>query len=320
MLTAVRSVTLFFSLLLLFCGFNSAIAAQLLPIWGDEARALGYDLPEPYGINFNYMNIHQDVQVNSITFNGLGWPGYIVPSSLFNIDVGHTRQHSDTQTIKLDFWLFPFMNLYGLTGKSRGNTHSTVSVDSDPSRFHDSMSNMLATIVHTMNQNGQLRDLDFDLKFDGSTFGGGTVLAGGYKNWFALTDLNFTRTHFSIIDGNIDAFTLSPRIGYRFTTPALPFFNLGNGKLSLWTGSMYQNIQQEFRGKLSDLSMPAGLQQLMQIANMNGNAEFDVKQHLQSPWNMLIGGQYALTPHFNITSEIGFSQRNSFFISAEYRF
>ncbi|MDI5568712.1 hypothetical protein MJI47_29505, partial [Salmonella enterica subsp. enterica serovar Kentucky] len=41
------------------------------------------------------------------------------------------------------------------------------------------------------------------------------------------------------------------------------------------------------------------------------NGRFDVKQHLQSPWNMLLGAQYEITRHFNVTTEFGFAERNS---------
>ena len=45
-----------------------------------------------------------------------------------------------------------------------------------------------------------------------------------------------------------------------------------------------------------------------------------MKQHLQSPWDVLVGAQYELTPNFNVTTEIGFAERNSFFVAGEYRF
>ena len=36
--------------------------------------------------------------------------------------------------------------------------------------------------------------------------------------------------------------------------------------------------------------------------------------------NVLVGAQYELTQNFNITTEFGFAERNSFFIAGEYRF
>lgn len=94
----------------------------------------------------------------------------------------------------------------------------------------------------------------------------------------------------------------------------------GPSHLNLWVGSMYQDVQQEFKGSLGDLSMPAALQPLIEIANQRGEGRFRVKQHLQSPWNVLVGAQYEITRNFNVMTEVGFSERNSAMVSAEYRF
>lgn len=295
-------------------------SGSVLPFWGDEARARGYDLPEPFGVNVNYMNMRQNIDVDSIRFSGLGLGTTALPSSLFDISVGHTREYSKSETLKLDAWILPFMNVYGLVGYTKGHSISKVSVDSDASTQSGFLNQMIANVIHGMNQSGQLQNLDFKLDFKGVTYGAGTVLAGGYENWFVLTDINYTQTRFDILDGSIEAFTVSPRVGYRFDLPAFDTLHMGPSRLNVWVGTMYQDIQQEFRGKLSDLNMPAELQSLMKLADQNGKGRFKVKQHLQSPWNVLLGTQYEITRNFNVTTEFGFAQRNSFFVSAEYRF
>lgn len=294
---------------------------DVLPIWGDKARERGYDLPEPFGINFNYMNIRQNIDVESIKFKNLNAYGVVpLKTSLFDISVGKTRQKSKTRTIKLDAWILPFWNVYGIIGKTRGSSLSKVSVDSDPSKFSSLIDKIIAREISKLHDKGDLRDLDFKLKFKGDTYGIGTVLTGGYNNWFGLVDLNYTQTRFDILDGSIDAFTVSPRVGYRFDTPGINSIYLPAGKLNVWVGTMYQNVQQEFKGDLNDLSMPTQLQGLMQLANKKGNGRFDVKQHLESPWNMLVGAQYEITRNFNITTEVGFARRNSILVSGEFRF
>lgn len=45
-----------------------ASQSRVLPIWGDEARARGYDLPEPFGASYSYMNLRQDIIVDKIGF------------------------------------------------------------------------------------------------------------------------------------------------------------------------------------------------------------------------------------------------------------
>lgn len=308
-------------------------STSVLPFLGDDARQRGYTLPEPFGININYMNMRQNINVDSINFNGLSLDGRNIDCSTaahsrncqkmfnrlfgngaipldnaFKIDVGKTRESSETETMKLDAWLLPFMNIYGLIGHTEGHSVSQIGVG---------LVSAHGQVLHP----ASLQDLAFKLDFKGTTYGVGTTLVGGINNWFTAVDTNFTQTQFDILDGSIDAFTVSPRVGYRFSTPAVNAVYLPAGKLNVWVGSMYQDVQQEFKGSLNDLSMPsATLQKLVDLANQDDKGRFDVKQHLQSPWNLLVGAQYELTRNFNMTTEVGFAERNSFFIASEYRF
>ena len=306
------------TLLLATCGASAAEQSEsdsYFPIWGDEARARGYSIPLPYGVNLSYMNIRQDIMVDSITFSGLKLGNHPIPSDMFAIDAGHTREKSKTENLRLDMWVFPFLNVYGLVGHTRGSSVSQVSVDSDPSQFHG-LDRAIAGAVHQLYQSGKLQNIDFTLDFKGTTWGTGFTLAGGYGNWFGLVDTNYTRTDFDILDGSISAVTVSPRVGYRFSFQGID----GPSHLSLWVGSMYQDVQQEFKGDLADLHMPPELQPLIAAVNKDGEGKFDVKQKLTSPWNMLIGAQYEVTKNFNVLTEFGFNERNSFFVSGEYRF
>ncbi len=280
----------------------AAASSSLLPLLGDEARKRGYVLPLPFGVSINYMDMRQNINVDSINFTGLSL------DNAFQIGVGHTRESSKTETLKLDAWLLPFMNVYGLVGHTEGHSISQIAVG---------LKGPNGKVVPLPG----MQDLDFRLDFKGTTYGMGTTLVGGVGNWFTVLDANYTQTRFDILDGSIDALTFSPRVGYRFSTPSVDALHLPAGKLNLWVGSMYQDVQQEFKGSLSDLSMPSPmLQNMVNLANQDNNGRFDVKQHLQSPWNVLVGAQYELTQNFNITTEFGFAERNSFFIAGEYRF
>ncbi|MCS3604312.1 hypothetical protein M2371_003552 [Buttiauxella sp. BIGb0471] len=294
---------------------DTATESSTFPIWGDEARARGYSIPLPFGVNLSYMNMRQNVDVDSITFSGLKLGAHPIPSDMFNIDVGHTRERSKSENLRLDMWVFPFLNIYGIVGYTKGSSVSNVSVDADPS-LYTGIDRIIASSVHRLNQSGDLQDIDFTLDFEGRTYGTGFTLAGGYKNWFTLVDTNYTRTDFDILDGKISAVTISPRVGYRFDMPSIS----GPSHLSVWVGAMYQDVQQEFKGSLADLKMPPQLQPLISAVNKDNEGRFDVKQHLTSPWNTLIGAQYELTQNFNVLTEIGFNERNSFFIAGEYRF
>lgn len=85
---------------------------------------------------------------------------------------------------------------------------------------------------------------------------------------------------------------------------------------------MYQDITQRFKGDVSRLSLPEELDGMMNILppSMMGNIKFDVEQHLAHKWNNTIGARLELTRNFNVTTELGFNNRNSFFVSGEFRF
>ena len=102
------------------------------PIWGEEARARGDSVPLPYGVHLSDMNIRQDIMVDSITFSGLKLGNHPIPSDMFAIDAGHTREKSKTENLRLDMWVFPFLNLYGLVGHTRGSSVGKLPVDLDP--------------------------------------------------------------------------------------------------------------------------------------------------------------------------------------------
>lgn len=304
---------------------SSTNESRMLPFWGEQAKAQGYQLPEPFGINFNYMNMHQNIDVQSIEFSNLVLGKIALPSDVFLIEVGKTRQKSKTKMLKLDAWVLPFLNVYGVFGKTNGSSISKISVDGNTAKYPlkigpNFLNGLIAKQIHGMYMQGAFQDLDFELKFKGKTYGAGFVLAGGYQDIFTLVDTNYTFTRFDILDGQIRALTVSPRIGYSFSVPAISKRTTDARNLKIWVGSMYQNIQQEFKGSLADLSMPPNLVGLIGTVDKNGQGRFRVKQRLESPWNMLVGSQYEITPYFNLLTEFGFNKRNSFFVAGEYRF
>ncbi|MCQ1872643.1 hypothetical protein NOH57_25670, partial [Escherichia coli] len=84
-----------------------------------------------------------------------------------------------------DAWVFPFMNLYGLLGKTTGQSVSDIRV---------------RTPLFTGGAfpGGGTQYLKFRLDFQGSTYGVGTSLVGGMNNWFTSLDANYTQTRFDI--------------------------------------------------------------------------------------------------------------------------
>lgn len=279
-----------------------ASQSRVLPIWGDEARARGYDLPEPFGVGYTYMNLRQDVVVDKIGFNSSTKFGQRMLSKVL-IDVGHTRSSNESHMLKLDSWIFPFMNVYGIYGKTKGS--STAQLNSV-----------------TFSGKNLVNNQPFILDYEGKSYGGGFTLAGGYNQFFGTFDLNYTKTNLDILDGDIKALVITPRVGYEFIFSPL-ISGQGNTKLQVWTGAMYQDITQRFKGDVSKLTLPEQLDQMMNNSfsqKLMGNIKFDVEQHLAHKWNNIIGARLEVTRNFNVITEFGFNNRNSFLVSGEFRF
>ncbi len=252
-----------------------------LPIWKEEAQALGYELPKPIGFNLSYIALKQSIDVNSIDLKGLPiW----VPELDMQAEQG--SQTSEVLTLRADMWLFPFLNLYVLGGKMTGTSETAVNV-------HNKFL-------------GDYRIDNFKLDLDGYLYGGGVVLAGGYKQIFGLVDISYTETELTVIDGSISAWVISPRIGYDFYQQGLP--------LRVWGGAMYQNVEQSLSGKLSDLNLPPF------IENIAKNGTFHIEQQLSTPWNPILGMQYQINPSLYLLAEAGFGDRTSLFTSIDFRF
>ena len=280
-----------------------ASQSRVLPIWGDEARARGYDIPEPFGASYSYMNLRQDIIVDKIGFDASKW---LEMSDVVKVDVGHTREKSETHMLKLDSWVFPFMNGYGLYGYTKGTSKTVLNDVSMDFGFPMSLA----------------KDEIFELDFKGKTYGAGFTLAGGYNQFFGTFDLNYTKTNLDILDGDIKALVISPRVGYEFVFSPL-ISGQGNTKLQVWTGAMYQDITQRFRGDVSKLHLPGKLNDMMNNPDFLegiGNVKFDVEQHLAHKWNQTVGARLEVTRNFNVITELGFNNRNSFFVSGEFRF
>ncbi len=273
-------------------GSSSATAFEL-PLFAEEARAQGYTLPEPFGLSVGAMHVEQGVMIDSIGFSGLSFLGMPLDPDTIEISAAPGMQKSEVYTLRADVWLLPFLNVYAIGGKMTGES----------------------TTLVTLEKVGPFKpksSFDFSLDLDGDLYGAGVVIAGGVGNWFTLIDASLTKTKLTVIDGEIDAFVLSPRVGYDFADKGLP--------LRVWVGGMYQDVEQSLAGYIHNLSFGNGLDELIGIVDPKGEGRFHVEQHLQTPWNTLVGFQYQFARDWSLIGEAGLGERKSAMLSMEYRF
>ena len=255
--------------------------SNFLPIWGKEACAQGYVLPRPFGVSLGYMHQDQPFDVNDIFINGIDVksPGVAV--------VDEVQNEESTITLRFDAWLLPFWNVYGLLGRTDGEAIGPLQIDLDP----------VFPILCGLPGNNCQVDTTFDLDYKADVVGVGTTIAGGYKDFFGMIDMNYSEADLDISITDAEATVISARVGW-------------NGKLGgftgvLWVGAMYQDIAQ-----VLDLPLDVGDDILL----------VSIDQETQEPLNYVVGGQWDINRSFSVLAELGFGERKSEMLNLTYRF
>ena len=281
----IRSFCIFALMLILsipaFAAENAAASgdeqwSSFPPLWGQEARERGHDLPLPFGVGVNVMNIWQDYDIESIHLT----PLVPVPFPVDGVEVSTAKGNGYSLDGRLDLWLLPFLNIYGVAGYTKGESRAT------------------ATIPGL----GNLR-FPFVLKYEGLTYGGGSTLAYGYKQLFVSLDYNYTQTRLDTVDSRITAHVFTPRLGWHG--------KLGKLVGAAWLGTMYQGIAQEFRGSLN-VSLPGAPGPIP--------VRYAVDETPTDPWNLVMGLEWQINRHLHFVVEGGVVGREQILGSLTFRF
>jgi len=260
-----------------------------LPIFGSEAEARGYKLPLPFGVGITGFSARQPVDIHDLQLGRGDNPPRSVTNFLQINRVDTTQQNA---SVKIDVLLFPFLDVYGLFGYTKGTTKGLIQVPEDP---------ILGIFEPAV--------LQLNASFRGPTYGGGVTLQGGFKvsdahdlTAIVVADFNRTKTELEFDNETLVAKTkpvasvFSGRVGLHGT---LSDTTAG----AIWIGAMYQRIQQTVAGGVA-----------------NTELQFVVIQSPAKPWNTLVGGVLEVGRNFNLILEGGFGGRTSVLAGAVYRF
>jgi len=252
-----------------------------LPLMAEEVEKRGIELPLPFGISFNTVLLRRDVEVKEVaaTING-------PPRDLSNFISIDTNNSVSSTALRLDVWLLPFLNLYALGGYVQNEPDVVVNFSLPPLIPGN------PPIEYSLNTSGEM---------DGTVFGGGITLAGGYKDFFLSLDTNMT---FADLGGNfdekIDVILYSIRTGWRG--------QVGNAMMNLYIGGMYWDAEREISGSVS---MSSG-----------DTLFFKVLQEPVEPFNWNLGMNVEISQQLQLVVEYGtnFADMDMLTLSFAYRF
>ena len=172
----------------------------------------GREFFEPWGVGVDYFAMEQDYRIKSLQFElpgvGIGDPSLI--------EVSNELRHYD---VKLDVWVTPFLNVFGLIGKVDADTY--VDLSKVP----------IAGLPVSL---GTL-----PVAYDGTVYGIGFNLLYGTDRWFAALNNTWTDANLSgDFDSSVKSFSSQPRVGLIFN------------KTSIWLGGMYLDTEEKHSGTI----------------------------------------------------------------------
>lgn len=269
-----RTGLIFVLLVVVSAGMGAAWAggpAEVLP-WGRPA-AENEDLPLPMGVGLTFYWQNQDYSLDRWQASS-PIPEVNVMIAQLGAGADALSIENDTieENVKFDVWLLPFLNVFAVLGNINGET--------------------------SINMMPPLPKIEVD--YDGMVYGGGAVLAGGWKEFFASLTGVYTGTDLKEQDSTIEAWVLQPRVGARLDGPG------AKNEVILWLGAMYQQVTEEHEGSIN---VP-GL----------GPVDYNVRLEDDAPWNYLVGAALCIGRNIELSLEGGFGDRQNVELTGTYRF
>ncbi|MEN8228451.1 MAG: hypothetical protein ABFS38_09880 [Bacteroidota bacterium] len=300
----------------------------ILPILGEAAYEKGFNIPKPVGLMLNYFWANQDIIIPEIE---VGFSDGILPDIPLTeiteiIEFEEINTTALSINIRPDVWIFPFLNVYGIFGKSFATTSVKLSYPIE-----------MSTVA----------------ELEGTSVGMGTTGAFGFGKYFVVLDGNWVWTNMSNFKDPVQSSVFSQRIGRAFQVGKNPESNIAfwaggmrirMGNITQGTITLNEVLPPETWDRRDDIVLNywewydgLGFTEIAkkQIAdkiltpivnalddsNGEGTIEYKLLKEPKREWNMILGGQYQLNKSWQFRFEGGIiGNRKSLLLSTNYRF
>lgn len=157
--------------------------------WYEEQ---GVELPLRYGVGINLIYMDRAIEITdvSVTLEDQS-PESIVDFADFGV-----QNETLLSVLRLDAWVLPFLNVYGMLGETRTYTAVSVPFEYDPPL-----------------QPPQQVEVVSNEKVNGPLYGVGATIVYGGDRWFCMGDANYSISDLETFEDPIKAWYLSSRIG-----------------------------------------------------------------------------------------------------------
>ncbi len=249
-----------------------------LPLFADWAVKRGIDLPNPFGAGIFVVFMERDIAIDDVRVTLEG----SAPVSISDVAAFTLRNQTSLAALKLDAWILPVLNVYGLVGRTWTESNLGVAITIDP---------IIGDPITI--------ELDENSSVGGPFFGGGATLVAGHGRWFIMGDANYTYSSLDQFDGTIKALFLSGRTGWSG--------DLSWGAWRAWAGAAYLDS-----GRSLSISQENGIL---------GEVIVEIDQRPLNPLTFELGASTNIDRHWEMLLEVGSNFDDAFLVvfSAAYR-
>jgi hypothetical protein len=266
------------------------------PFCGKKRREMGNRLPLPFGAGLHGIYYVQAYEASDLMLSSDLTPITATADTIYQ----STTSGEIKVTVRPDFWLFPFLNVYGLFGYTQGITKPDLLVP------YIVVENIPIIGEYIVDTTFEIKD---ELRYHGPTYGGGATLSAGFGSFFLLVDYHYAVTDPYDLDGKLYNHYFSPKVGLLLG---------GKSKKStgaFWLGAMYISNNHTFKGELDVKDIAPELEIFLgEKANYSGRVT-----SLQ-PWNFVFGGSWVFNDRHHFVLEAGFFERRQVSFVYSYRF
>jgi len=216
--------------------------SNFLPLGRDAVMAAGYELPRAFGFGVAYTRLKRDIEVDEVRTGLAGAP--LEPVDFLAVESDSTV---DNVMGRLDAWILPFWNVSALGGWTWNESDSEV------------------TVTIPLPINPQSVTFGVPTHQEGPTWGFGTNLSAGYREWFISGDGQWIRVDMEDF-ATLEVFLGSIRSGWNGTIDGVP--------VRIWGGVTYWDTATTIAG-----SAPTP----------GGELRFEVEQGPVTPYSLQVG-------------------------------
>ena len=266
------------------------------PLFGKKAKKSGRTLPLPFGVGYYSIYYDQSYTASNLLLSSDSTTIIARADSIYQ----NTTAYEIKGQIRPNLWLFPFLNVYGIIGYTKGVISPKLMV---PYVIIDNIPLNDPIVVDT---SFEIQD---EIGYVGPTYGFGATFSMGTRYFFLLADYNYSVTNPTDLDENLHNHFFSPKVGIIIGEKDRTTYG------ALWLGGMYISNDQSFSGKINVEDINP-----IFVPLFGEEATYSGKISAVQQWNFIIGGSLVLNNRHHLTVEAGFFERKQISFGYDFRF